>query len=132
MVYLHSQNIVHGDVHCGNVLLFTEHNELVAKWCDFGLGCVGSNKQYRYRTVVQQHMLPKFRFDIAGMYGVFCQILKNRHITRPETSEEKTFLDECWQMTKMMNKEKYQTLQPIHQSYRHILEDELVLIEQHY
>ena len=35
---MHDKNIVHGDIHLGNVLLFRDGKRVVAKWTDFGLG----------------------------------------------------------------------------------------------
>ena len=52
--YLHHNQIVHGDIHMGNVLIFTEElaggQNVVAKWVDFGLAYVNRKGEYLYRS----------------------------------------------------------------------------------
>ena len=130
MLYLHSKNISHGDVHTGNVLIFFEGDEIVGKWADFGLGNVGSNKMYRFRMVKPHDMSNEFRIDITGMCTVFWGVLRDRHQCRPETPEEKNLFDQVIQMQRMMKTAS--SLWEVHQQYKHILEDELVFEEQHF
>ncbi len=82
MLYLHQRDVIHGDVHTGNALLYRHDDELVAKWTDFGLGYVGSNKQYRFRRIIGEDMNDKYRTDILGMSFVFGHILSNRHLSK--------------------------------------------------
>ena len=130
MLYLHSKNMAHGDVHSGNVLIFYEADEIVGKWADFGLGNVGSNKMYRFRMVKPHDMNYEFRNDITGMFMVFWAVLRDRHQGRPETPQEKDLLDQVTDMQKMMKIAS--SLWEVHQQYKHILEDELDLTEQHF
>ena len=130
MLYLHSKNISHGDVHTGNVLIFNETDGIVGKWSDFGLGNVGSNKMYRFRMVKPHDMLNEFRNDITGMCLVFGSVLRGRHRCRPETPQDKDLFDQVIQMQKMMKTAS--SLWGVYQKYKHLLEDELLFEEQHF
>ena len=48
--YLHDYGISHGDIHLGNVLIFKNNDNIVAKWTDFGLAYVTSKNQFKYMT----------------------------------------------------------------------------------
>ena len=131
MAYLHQNSIVHGDVHAGNVLLFSEEGEYLAKWADFGLGIVGSDKQYQFRDSRQKSFNDNVIQDIFYLGAVFIAILRDRQWCRPETQEEKKALEEFNEMIKQIRSRKLPSLRQVYEQYKHILEDELILDEHH-
>ena len=129
---MHTNGIVHGDVHAGNVLLFSEEGEYVAKWADFGMGVVGYDKQYRFLDRKPQGFNQKVIRDISRMASVFIAILKDRKFVRPLTQEETKVLNEFNDMIKKMKQGKIASLVQYYLQYTHILEDELILDEHHF
>ena len=125
MDYLHQQNIIHGDVHSGNVLLYTVDDQLVAKWADFGLGIVTADRQYRFRRPDQSDLPQKIKEDIYNMGTVFYELMRGR--SKSETPQEKQILDEISAMIKELRKDKFNSLAEAHQQYNHLLMDELFL-----
>ena len=126
LLYLHNMGIIHGDIHSGNILMFTENGMWVPKWSDFGLGYVDASKQYRFR--VSKFKLPfidRAKNDILHFGEVMRKILSQRNLGKPETPEEKAILDEMANLSRWIIKNKPGDIKYIFQQYRHILEEPL-------
>ena len=81
--YLHDSSIAHGDIHAGNVLIFKEDGDIVAKWTDFGLAFVSGKGEYIFNSKAKsrktQRMLAKrIEKDCKLFANILTEIWKNR------------------------------------------------------
>lgn len=133
MMYLHSRDILHGDVHQGNVLIFYERGRAVPKWTDFGQGMVSdSSKQYVFRTV-----LPKTNYsrraaiDIKDMATIFqTSLLSQRHLCEPETQWETTVLDELTVMCETIRAEEPSVISQVYNDFMNVLTGDPQIVDE--
>ncbi|XP_054159204.1 tyrosine-protein kinase Fyn-like [Oppia nitens] len=129
MLYLHSNDIIHGDIHCGNVLLYSSGGTIATKWTDFGLGYVARNRQYRFRADITQDIRQLMKNDVENMGRVIGIILDGRWNSR-ESPQETQILDTMKQMRHDMNYEP--DLRNLFEKYKHVLAEELTFQEDYY
>ena len=133
LMFLHANNIVHGDIHDKNILLFQEEGRWVAKWTDFGSGCVSeAGNQYLYkRPISRDEYTIKLREDIFRMGHQFKEILALRKMGEPETQWEKQTLDQLWQLAEDIRIDRPYDIMPLYEKYKDALAGQQPLVEVH-
>lgn len=132
LMYLHSQDIIHGDAVSKNVLLFNRGGRLTAKWSDFGCGFVGENGQrYLYKKPISRgEWEEKAEEDIFNMSQVFEEIFKGRSEEIQETQWERTILNGLSQLIAIIQARRPSNIVELFEQYRDLLEGEPPMIEE--
>ena len=127
MMHLHELNIVHGDVHTGNILVFHYYGRAIPKWADYGQGFVSeAGKQYLYKQPVPQSTwIERATQDISDMgENIFLEsILSHRQKGKPESESEKITLDELTKMCVHIRGKRPQNIAELYEDFRQLLEN---------
>lgn len=125
MKYLHDKNIVHGDVHNKNVLLFNPGSKLTAKWADFGSGFVSERgQQYVFKRPISANKFnEELAKDIFRLAFVLTDVLDMRDTGPSETPKEKQTLDELKRMAHEIPYHRQRDINKIYDNFRNVLDD---------
>ncbi|XP_054160113.1 uncharacterized protein LOC128958306 [Oppia nitens] len=125
--YLHDNGIFHGDIHLGNVLIFHENNDLVAKWIDFGLSHVSNAGRYVWNKFSDRDIERGLRKDVSELHSILWNCWRGRKM-ETELPDETKLCNEVMEMIKFVK--RVHTLDEVYQKYRHIIDDSPLVREQ--